>query len=57
MPEFYYSVLVTDEYDDIAIAMPVELLTGERCAFRMIDDDIFLATHWMPLPAAQKEVK
>ncbi|ENL6826124.1 DUF551 domain-containing protein [Salmonella enterica] len=58
MPEFFYSVLVTDEYEDMAIAIPVGLLVGDKCAFRMSNDDIFLATHWMPLPAApQQEVK
>lgn len=50
MPEFYYSVLAADEHEDMVIAMPVCLDTGDRCAFTLSNDDIFIATHWMPLP-------
>lgn len=58
MPEFYFPVLVTDEHEDMAIALPVYLDAGGRCAFQLSNGDIFIATHWMPLPAApQQEVK
>lgn len=54
MPDFFYSVLVADEYEDMTIATPVDLSTGDRCAFRMSNGDVFLATHWQPLPDAPK---
>lgn len=58
MPEFYFSVLATDEHEDMVIALPVYLDAGDRCAFQLSNGDIFIATHWMPLPAApQQEVK
>ena len=50
MPEFYFPVLVTDEHEDMAIALPVYLDAGVRCAFQLSNGDIFIATHWMPLP-------
>ncbi len=55
MPEFYFSVLVTDEHEDMVIALPVYLDAGDRCAFQLSNGDIFIATHWMPLPAAPKQ--
>lgn len=55
MPAFFYSVLVTDEFEDMAIATPVDLSIGDRRAFRMSNGDVFLATHWQPLPAPPKE--
>ena len=54
MPEFSYWVLVSDEHGDFDIAKPVDLSTGDKCAFRMNDGCIFLATHWQPLPDAPK---
>lgn len=54
MPEFYFSVLVTDEHEDMVIALPVYLDAGDRCAFQLSNGDIFIATHWMPLPACPK---
>ncbi|MDU5000041.1 MAG: DUF551 domain-containing protein [Enterobacteriaceae bacterium] len=56
MPDFFYSVLVTDEFEDMAMATPVDLSVGDRCAFRMSNGDIFLATHWQTLPDAPKGV-
>ncbi|WP_077888897.1 DUF551 domain-containing protein [Escherichia coli] len=33
-------------------------MQGGRCAFQLSNGDIFIATHWMPLPAApQQEVE
>ncbi|HAW2724253.1 TPA: DUF551 domain-containing protein [Escherichia coli] len=55
MPEFYFPVLVTDEHEDMAIALPVYLDAGGRCAFQLSNGDIFIATHWMPLPAAPQQ--
>lgn len=55
MPEFYYSVLATDEHEDMVIAMPVFLDAGDRCAFTLSNGDIFIATHWMPLPQPPTE--
>ncbi|KZQ11207.1 DUF551 domain-containing protein [Enterobacter roggenkampii] len=52
MPEFYFSVLVTDEHEDMVIALPVCLDAGDKCAFQLSNGDIFIATHWQPLPAA-----
>ena len=55
MPEFYFPVLVTDEHEDMAIALPVYLDAGGRCSFQLSNGDIFIATHWMPLPAAPQQ--
>ncbi|HAZ3648548.1 TPA: DUF551 domain-containing protein [Escherichia coli] len=55
MPEFYFPVLVTDEHEDMAIALPVYLDAGGRCAFQLSNGDIFIATHWMTLPAAPQQ--
>jgi len=54
MPALFYSVLVTDEFEDMAIATPVDLSIGDRRAFRMSNGDVFLATHWQTLPDAPK---
>lgn len=54
MPEFFYWVLVADEHDDFTIAAPVDLSTGDKCAFRMNDGCIFLATHWQQIPGMPK---
>ncbi|EPH3762222.1 DUF551 domain-containing protein [Escherichia coli] len=55
MPEFYFPVLVTDEHEDMAIALPVYLDAGGRSAFQLSNGDIFIVTHWMPLPAAPQQ--
>lgn len=55
MPEFYFPVLVTDEHEDMAIALPVYLDAGGRSAFQLSNGDIFIATHWMPLPAEPQQ--
>lgn len=57
MPEFYFSVLVTDEHEDMVIALPVYLDAGNRCAFQLSNGDIFIATHWMPLPEPPQGAK
>lgn len=54
MPNCFYYVLVADEHDDFAIASPVDLSTGDKCAFRMNDGCIFFATHWQPIPDMPK---
>ena len=55
MPEFYCSCLVCDDHEDMAIAMPNNLDAGERKGFIMSNGEIFVATHWMPLPEPPQE--
>ncbi|WP_312203022.1 DUF551 domain-containing protein [Kosakonia cowanii] len=50
MPDFYYSCLVADEHGDMVIGLPSNLEVSDRKAFCLSNGDLFLATHWQPLP-------
>ncbi|PUW56763.1 DUF551 domain-containing protein [Cronobacter sakazakii] len=50
MPDFYYPCLVADEHGDMVIGLPSNLEVSDRKAFRLSNGDLFLATHWQPLP-------
>lgn len=55
MPEFYYSCLAVDEHGDMVIGLPNSLAAGERKAFCLSNGELFIATHWMPLPEPPSE--
>lgn len=55
MPEFYYSCLAVDEHGDMVIGLPNSLTEGERKAFCLSNGELFVATHWMPLPEPPSE--
>ncbi|EPT8939209.1 DUF551 domain-containing protein [Cronobacter dublinensis] len=50
MPDFYYSCLAADEHGDMVIGLPSNLEVSDKKAFCLSNGEIFLATHWQPLP-------
>lgn len=50
MPDFYYSCLAADEHGDMVIGLPNNLKASDRKAFCLSNGELFLATHWQPLP-------
>ena len=50
MPEYYQSVLICDESDDVAIGVMPHHDVKAVGHFRLNNDDLFLASHWMYLP-------
>lgn len=54
-PEFYYPCLAADEYGDMVIGLPNSLEVLERKAFLLSNGELFIATHWMPLPEPPSE--
>ncbi|ELY3575034.1 DUF551 domain-containing protein [Cronobacter sakazakii] len=50
MPDFYYSCLAADEHGDMVIGLPSNLEVSDRKAFCLSNGELFLATHWQPLP-------
>ncbi|MCM8117131.1 DUF551 domain-containing protein [Enterobacter hormaechei] len=55
MPEFYYTCLAVDEHGDMVMGLPNSLTKGERKAFCLSYGELFVATHWMPLPEPPSE--